>query len=142
MTSAWSYEGPCIKPMSQKYYYRLMMKFWQTLFKIYAWSCFRQTTVSARAGKIKTRIGHDFVTIQNRNLKLKVSDFNLNQFVLLSKSTVKIWAKLNIRNLVKNYPVHQVRSWICDGLGLWQLINFSHTINKIIQGVPKRTVTR
>ena len=37
----------------------------------------------------------------------------------LFKSTVKIWAKLNIRNLVKNYPVLQVRSWIFGGHGSW-----------------------
>ena len=77
-----------------------------------------------------TRVGLNFVTIQNRILKLnfklliwiKVSDFNLNQFVLVFKSAVKIWAKLNIRNLVKNYPVLQVRSWICGGQGSWLVL--------------------
>ena len=75
----------------------------------------------------KTRVRLDYVTIQNRILKLnfkffiwiKVSNFNLNQFVLVFKSAVKIWAKLNIRNHVKNYPVLQVRSWICGGQGSW-----------------------
>ena len=43
-----------------------------------------------------------------------------NNLSWLFKSTVKIWVKLNIRNLVKNYPVLQVSSWICGGLGgLW-----------------------
>ena len=32
---------------------------------------------------------------------------------------MKIWAQLDIRNLVKNYPVLQVRSWICGGQGSW-----------------------
>ena len=55
-----------------------------------------------------------------------ILNFNLKQFVLVFKSTVKIWAQLNIRNLVKNYPVLQVRSWICGGLGSWLvLISFS-----------------
>ena len=39
---------------------------------------------------------------------------------------MKIWAKLNIRNLVKNYPILQVWSWICGGHGSWfVLISFS-----------------
>ena len=49
-----------------------------------------------------------------------------NSLSWLFKSTVKIWAKLNIRNLVKNYPILQVRSWICGGHGSWfVLISFS-----------------
>ena len=80
-----------------------------------------------------TRVGLDYVTIMNRILKLnfkfliwiKVSDFNLNQFVLVFKSAVKIWAKFNIRNLVKNYPVLQVRSWICGGQGSWFVLKSS-----------------
>ena len=49
-----------------------------------------------------------------------------NNLSWLFKSTVKIWVKLNIRNLVKNYPILQVRSWICGGQGSWfVLISFS-----------------
>ena len=49
-------------------------------------------------------------------------DFNLNQFVLVFKSTVKIWVKLNISNLVKNYPVLQVLSTLDFELWLWTWI--------------------
>ena len=50
------------------------------------------------------------------NWILNLTQNNLSQ---LFKSTVKIWAKLNIRNLVKNYPILQVRSWICGWHGSW-----------------------
>ena len=53
------------------------------------------------------------------NWILNLTQNNLSQ---LFKSTVKIWAKLNIRNLVKNYPVLQVRSWICGGHGSWLVL--------------------
>ena len=53
------------------------------------------------------------------NWILNLTQNNLSQ---LFKSTVKIWAKLNIRNLVKNYPVLQVWSWICGGLGSWLVL--------------------
>ena len=57
------------------------------------------------------------------NWILNLTQNNLSQ---LFKSTVKIWAKLNIRNLVKNYPILQVWSWICGGHGSWfVLISFS-----------------
>jgi len=45
-----------------------------------------------------------------------------NNLSWLFKSTVKIWVKLNIRNLVKNYPVLQVRRWICGGQGSWLVL--------------------
>ena len=43
----------------------------------------------------------------------------------LFKSTVKIWAKLDIRNLVRYYHVLQVTSWICGGLGSWLVLKSS-----------------
>ena len=53
------------------------------------------------------------------NWILNLTQNNLSQ---LFKSTVKIWAKLNIRNLVKNYPILQVRSWICGWHGSWLVL--------------------
>ena len=43
----------------------------------------------------------------------------------LFKSTVQIWAQLNIRNLVKKYPVLQVRNWICLGQDSWFVMKSS-----------------
>ena len=37
---------------------------------------------------------------------------------------MKIWAQLNIRNIVKNYSVLQVRSWICGGPGSWFVLKW------------------
>ena len=42
----------------------------------------------------------------------RILNLILNNLSWLFKSTVKIWVKLNIKNLVKNYPILQVRIWI------------------------------
>ena len=54
------------------------------------------------------------------------------------KSTVKIWVKLNIRNLVKNYPVLQVRSWTLELDLNWD--NFKITCLQSIKGPNQKYV--